>query len=688
MFASRNNNQAKEPDGRRPERGDSTPDRKTSSEENPVWRSLAMRSGALQPKLTISQADDPYEREADRVAEQVMRMPVPQSDGHGLSITPVTSRQAQRKCAECEEEEGKLQRKESGSAEAPATASPIIDQALSSPGQPLDAATRAYFEPRFGSDFSEVRVHTDAQAAESARAVNALAYTTGRDVFFGTRRYEPRTRDGLRLLAHELAHVAQQSRSDRVRHGYGNEQRSWSPISLRNAPNRVYRQPTPLEMTTEAEVALVFDRLATTSKVQVATEVNIAVQDEAGNWILGRIDRIVKLPDGRIIGIELKLDATSPKTPAQTRYIPLANEGSIIVITGHAADQLNLPQGTRITLRILIVSSENVGRAMEMLGIKPESLPRVIRRPAGSRPPPQPSGFESAPESAGQVPRSPRAVRLTSETPPPGAAAGSGAAPAASGRRVPAYSATPEGSSAARGSVTAAGEAMPVLSQPPGGSTVGSPGKELQELATTRPLEPAVHSAPREQPPHGAQSGGKPAGSGANQSAAGRPLSGAAGAAAGLGGAIVVESAAREWANYVTSLETEEAQQSVAAFMPDISRELEKNREMGVIIMVSFSQPLQPGYPATFLGASPTLVSGLTLAEARESYRRQVGLLAEPTCNEIITRNYWWVPPLNSAETEAHWSEPDLCESPWIDGLMQWWEQLWERLTPGMFREG
>src|SRR5215813_5890122 len=104
MFASRNQNQTKDPEGKQPERGGSTPDRKTNSQHNPLWQSLAMRSVVLQPKLTISQADDPYEREADRVAEQVMRMPAPPSGGHALSITPVTSRHAQRKCADCEEE--------------------------------------------------------------------------------------------------------------------------------------------------------------------------------------------------------------------------------------------------------------------------------------------------------------------------------------------------------------------------------------------------------------------------------------------------------------------------------------------------------------------------------------------------------------------------------------------------------
>jgi hypothetical protein len=87
---------------------------------------------------------------------------------------------------------------------------PIVYEVLRSPGQPLDAATRAFFEPRFGYDFSQVRVHTDAKAAESARVVNALAYTVGRDVVIGAGRYSPLSPAGQRLLAHELTHVIQQ----------------------------------------------------------------------------------------------------------------------------------------------------------------------------------------------------------------------------------------------------------------------------------------------------------------------------------------------------------------------------------------------------------------------------------------------------------------------------------------------
>lgn len=88
---------------------------------------------------------------------------------------------------------------------------PGVRDAPRSPGQPLDADLRAELEPRFGHDFSRVRVHTDARAAQSARAVNALAYAIGRDIVFGAGQYAPSTHQGQQLLAHELAHVVQQA---------------------------------------------------------------------------------------------------------------------------------------------------------------------------------------------------------------------------------------------------------------------------------------------------------------------------------------------------------------------------------------------------------------------------------------------------------------------------------------------
>jgi hypothetical protein len=112
-------------------------------------------------------------------------------------------------CKECKKKQMTLRRHPAGQA-TPATVPPIVYDVLRSPGQPLDSETRAFFEPRFGHDFGKVRVHSDARAGESARAVNALAYTVGQDIAFDNGQYAPETMEGRRLLAHELAHVVQQ----------------------------------------------------------------------------------------------------------------------------------------------------------------------------------------------------------------------------------------------------------------------------------------------------------------------------------------------------------------------------------------------------------------------------------------------------------------------------------------------
>src|ERR1039458_7633400 len=103
-----------------------------------------------------------------------------------------------------------MQRDAVGPAVHPAARS-LVRQVVDSPGRPLDAATRSGMEPRFGFDFSQVRVHNDDRASESARAVSASAYTVGSHVAFGAGQYAPGTRGGQRLLAHELAHVVQQA---------------------------------------------------------------------------------------------------------------------------------------------------------------------------------------------------------------------------------------------------------------------------------------------------------------------------------------------------------------------------------------------------------------------------------------------------------------------------------------------
>jgi hypothetical protein len=165
----------------------------------------------FQPKLTINPPDDQYEREADSVAEHVMRMPITRNDS--LFFSPASISSVQRKCAECEEEE-KLQRKENGKGEveAPGTLESYVES-INSGGKALPNDVRSFFEPRFGYDFSNVRIHNDSVAAKSAQGINALAYTSGNNIVFNQNQYSPETDSGKRLLAHELTHVVQQGES-------------------------------------------------------------------------------------------------------------------------------------------------------------------------------------------------------------------------------------------------------------------------------------------------------------------------------------------------------------------------------------------------------------------------------------------------------------------------------------------
>jgi outer membrane protein OmpA-like peptidoglycan-associated protein len=172
--------------------------------------SAASLPGVIQRKLAVGRVDDPLEHEADRVADRVMRMPDPE-----ISTTSAPL-QISRKCAACEEEET-VRKKPAGKAEIAANEAPgTVREILRSPSQPLDAFSLAYFEPRFGHDFSRVRVHTGAAAERSAQDVNAHAYAVGRHIVFSAGRFAPRTEEGRRLIAHELAHVVQQGGSGRT----------------------------------------------------------------------------------------------------------------------------------------------------------------------------------------------------------------------------------------------------------------------------------------------------------------------------------------------------------------------------------------------------------------------------------------------------------------------------------------
>lgn len=177
---------------------------------------VSTAAGALQKKLSIGRTDDALEHEADRVADAVLRMPQPGTAAMP-SVSAVAGAQLQSKCAACGEHDDKEEvptiRRRAATADQGRVQAPAIveDTLRGGGGRPLDAATRNYFEPRFGHDFSGVRVHAGGRAGESAKAVNALAYTVGRDIVFGEGSFAPQAESGRRLLAHELSHVVQQT---------------------------------------------------------------------------------------------------------------------------------------------------------------------------------------------------------------------------------------------------------------------------------------------------------------------------------------------------------------------------------------------------------------------------------------------------------------------------------------------
>jgi hypothetical protein len=226
----------------------------------------------IQTKLQVSTPGDPFEQEADRVADKVMRMPEPppeaieeNEESKSLQAKPLVQRAVplavrdddeeeqqippvhrsaiaviQRLCTDCEEEKqedqeepGTMVHRKVATEELPETdeveeqqvqssrdqiAAPKVTtsvaaniHAMNGGGNPLPHETRAFFEPRFGADFSRVRVHTDSHAAETANSIRARAFTVGQNIAFGTGRYEPHSHAGRQLLAHELTHVVQQN---------------------------------------------------------------------------------------------------------------------------------------------------------------------------------------------------------------------------------------------------------------------------------------------------------------------------------------------------------------------------------------------------------------------------------------------------------------------------------------------
>lgn len=157
-----------------------------------------LKSGAIQAKLKIGQPNDPLELEADRVADQILRMKEPGSHTSDSNVTEANNTPKQI-----------LKKTNPNNATSDSSVSNNFISGLG-PGYPLNTQTREFMEPRFGHDFSQVRVHTNAHAAQTARTINARAFTHGSNIVFGAGQYQSQTTEGKRLLAHELTHVKQQ----------------------------------------------------------------------------------------------------------------------------------------------------------------------------------------------------------------------------------------------------------------------------------------------------------------------------------------------------------------------------------------------------------------------------------------------------------------------------------------------
>jgi hypothetical protein len=182
---------------------------KTKTDENiSSANRQAGRRPFFQTKLSVNTPGDIYEQEADAMADKVMRMAIPPSQ----NFFKPSAGLIHRKCKECEDDTKMLHRKEGPSAQAAQGRNNLggYINSLSSSGQPLPAASRQFFEPRFGRDFSNVRVHTDSVAAKSAQSINALAYTAGSNIIFNSGQFSPENQQGKKLMAHELTHVVQQ----------------------------------------------------------------------------------------------------------------------------------------------------------------------------------------------------------------------------------------------------------------------------------------------------------------------------------------------------------------------------------------------------------------------------------------------------------------------------------------------
>lgn len=284
---------------------------------------------SIQPKLTVSQPDDPYEREADRVAGEVMRMGDPMMSGGGVMRSPQDN--IHRQCDDCEDEEevqtklvdSVVQRKAvvMRSTDEEFQAGSNVESQLSSSkggGSQLPDEVRSFMEPRFGVNFSQVRVHTSSEAVQMNQDLNAQAFAHKQDIYFGAGKSPAKDA----LTAHELTHVVQQS----------------DKTHLKLA---IQKKPTPADKAQAEKVAKMsadFNIAVKQSEWQVAGEVLNGFNRED---IVARLKKlnntqILQIKDGAIKNPKVGPDANVVKVIAE--FSPLIGGTAIETLSFHLSD--------------------------------------------------------------------------------------------------------------------------------------------------------------------------------------------------------------------------------------------------------------------------------------------------------------------------------------------------------------
>jgi len=310
------------------------------------------QSGALQAKLRVSQRGDATEIEADRVADSIISSPAPLALQRKCACAGGTS------CPECRSEDTEptvgIHRKAAPNAASDAATDGAPDDLMShlGPGHPLDAGLRESMETRFGHDFDGVRLHTDPRGEDAAAAVNARAFTLGPHVVFGAGEYSPDTREGTKLLAHELAHVVQQ--------GGGKKPETGPTLSVANA-GHVQRQGLE-ELGASGATAIAQGAakwLASPRNRQFADDLLASVKEapqHAAEILLGEVWEAIKAHWAKFLAVTIGL---------------MSAEIIIGILTG-APEPTLITKVIAVILQVLVIAIIGYFAAVELAGVYEE----------------------------------------------------------------------------------------------------------------------------------------------------------------------------------------------------------------------------------------------------------------------------------------------------------------------------